>query len=721
MNTRFPSAVVGTTLCANNTDNYVIEAGALSFGGLPVSALDGQLVEVFVRYPDNTTSGYEQVWGIYTHSTTTVARTKVGQSSAGEGTKVNWGNSAPKLIVFVTSGSQLGNMARIFLALDPWEDILVGATGQSNLGTLAYYEGATPADTDRVLDWSRAVPGTGSNAWRTVAKAEQYTDYSDSVPYIGTTRSKLDTTTSPGVWKACGSIVHSFARQLATITGRKVRTVSVYRGGTSLNDPTYGWIYDTSATNAVSKVFADAVDAAITQMHTDDPRQASVTKLHVYLFGQGENDAVIAAGGSPFYASESAEYGYLLADHIKALEDSDRWNIADENTISVLFDIPEPARKLEDSQSVGVNTFDGHAQAQAILGDRCIVIPTSGIPTKDDQIHYWGEGADELGARGADVLMSPTAPNGNTGGAFRLVKTNAWPVAAYTWEADSDSAPSTNSRWRFSLAQDEFKITYVSGSYGDTSAIGLGLFQINDIIRMENQSTPAIYVDVRITGRVTDNTTYYTYPCEIVAEAGTRTAVAFLIKPQNTAWHDGKSYNASTNHSILSGKQSLANAETTYSEGIAATTGAEISRNHHYLMADQYGKQARSRQLAVRYGELRTTDATANQVILGAKHFEDGRVEYIRATVCYKIPASGNIGVFQLHAIIRRTGTTTSADWAPAATVLIDEEALATDPNIAAASLIGLVDGYDVRVTGKASTTIDWVCEVETIVIPTLA
>jgi hypothetical protein len=715
VNTAFPFAV-GITLCDDNTTDYVFESSPVGFGPLPVSALDGQKVEFFVRYPDNTTSGYEPGWGVYTHSTRTITRDVIGQSSAGDGVAVNWGSSAPKYLVMVASGASLANMARIFLALEPWEDILAGSTTQSNGGTLAYYQGTPPADTDRVLDWSRAEPGTGSEAWRQVVKAEEYTDYDDAVPYVGTPRS-IEVSS---VWTPLGSINHAFATQLAALTGRRVRTVHCFRGATSLADPTYGWLYNPSATNSVAKVFADAVDAAITQMHTDDPRQSSVTKLHVYIMAHGENDALAGESGSPFYGSSSARYGRILADHIEALRDPDRWNIADENTVIILNDIPEPLREKESSQSVGVNEFDGHAQAQALIGSRCFVVSTAGIPTQDDQIHYWGEGADELGVRDANTLLTPSASNANFGGAFRLAKVNTWPLAIYAWETDSASAPSSSS-WRFNVAQNELKIHNTTAALGDMVSRGLGHFQIGDLIRMERQDNAAIYVDIRITGAAVNNTTYFTYPCDIEAEAGTRTATSFLLLPQNTGWHDGEAYVAATPHRIQSAGLSLANPETDYTGGAGVTSGAEVNRDFHYLMARAGGIMERSAQLAVRSGSRRTTDATANQTLLRSYHFEDGRVEYINAKVCYKVPANGNVGVFDLHAIIRRTGTTTSADWAPAATVLVDEEALATDPNIVALTFSGVLEGWIVRVTGKAATTIDWICEVETIEIPTLA
>ncbi len=719
MNTRFPF-VVGITLCANATDPYVI-TGATTFSDDPNAAtgyVDGVEYHVFVRLPDNATNKYEEVWGMYTASTDSIARTRVGKSSAGYGIKVNWGSSAPKHIAAVVSGEELGNMASIFIDLKPWEDILVGGTMQSNGGKTLVYVGSAPADTALVDDWSRAVPGTGGNDWRKVVKAEQYTDYNDALPYIGTVRS-----VNAGGWKACGSVIHAFCTRLAQFTGRKVRSISVHRGATSFADPANGWLYDPTVSTSVITVFIAAVNAAIARMHVVDPIQSSITKLHIYMMLHGENDAAggEAGQGTPLWTSPSNVYGDLVAEHIVMLEDPARGNICDSKTLYLLHDIPTPMREIKSYQVNGANEFDGHAQAQALIGGRCRVLPTLGIKTLDDQIHYTGEEADKLGYQDADLLLANARADNDTGGAMRLSKVNTWydATAIWTWETNSASLPSAAGRWRFNVAENVVTIRKTDGIPVDRFAQGLGQFEVGDLLRLANAITsPTVYVDFRITGAPTITTDNVAYPCAVVTSVGTRTAVVFYLQPQNTAWHDGKSFLASTPHALQSRKQALINTETVYTGGVALTADADLGKDFHILMGNANGAQSRTRKAGPRWGALRTTNATG-VIILDTNHMLDGVVEYVKATVSYKVPANGNVGVFELHGIIRRTGTTTSADWAPAATVLIDEEALATDPVLAALTFFGIGEGWKITVTGKAATSIDWVCLAEIIDIPT--
>jgi hypothetical protein len=218
---------------------------------------------------------------------------------------------------------------------------------------------------------------------------------------------------------------------------------------------------------------------------------------------------------------------------------------------------------------------------------------------------------------------------------------------------------------------------------------------------------------------VVDNTTYFTYPCEIVTAAGTRTATGYLLKPQTTGWHDGKTYKAATNHKISSRKLSLANTETEYTGGALVTSEGDASRNFHVLMAAPDGTAYRSSKLGVRAGSIRTTALGTNTTILESAHFEDTRVEYVKATICYKVPANGNVGVYVVHGVVRRSSTAT-LDWTTVDTI-VNEESLATAPNIIAKTLFGLAEGWTIRVTGKAATNIDWTCHAESIVIPTSA
>jgi hypothetical protein len=699
MNTRFPGCLVGTT--TNTSGTISLDSAALPFGAkLDDFLQDGQTYRFYMRWPDNVTAGWLEADGVWSSSGNgSITRAKIINSFAGVATDYTFA-AGTKHIMVTTPGSELGNMASVLLSLKPWEDVLIGVTCQSNGGTLLVHQGSAPPDTTRVKDWSRTVPGTGSESWQAVVKAQQYTDYNDALPYIGTPRS----VNSSG-WKTVGSFAHSLATKIAYISGRLARTVVVHRGATAFADSTYGWLYPGTSTS-VGKVFDDALAAAISQMHTDDPRQTSVTKLHIYALLQGETNALYGDDGS---------YGYQVADHLAALEDPARWNSCDSNTRYLLPEIPTPMRKLRAYQTLGVNEFNGHAQAQALFGSRVSVISTAGIPTQPDQIHYWGEGADTLGERAADTELSTTTVPANFGGAFRLVENNTWPDPLWARETDSASGPgSTN--FRLNVAQTQLKIRKTAGYPGDMTSAGLGLFKPGDILRMEQQASAAIYVDCTITGLPTDNTTFFSYPCTTVI-VGTQSTGSYYLKPQNTSWHDGKSYSASTIHNLQSNKQNLANTEVSYTSGADADIEGNATNNFHVLMADVNGRQYRSKKQGVRWAKLRTTAVATNTTILASYHFTDGYVEYVRARICYKVPANGNVGVFVVEGVVRRTGSTMYLDWS-SVTVTVDEEALATDPDITTLGF-SVLNGWILRITGKASTTIDWVCEAESIEIPT--
>jgi len=572
LNTKFPSNLVGTTL-TTGTGTFALESGATSFSAsLDAHLIDGQAYAYFVRWPDNSTVGWEEGFGVYSATGNgSITRATIVNSYDGVGVAHSFA-AGTKHIAIITSGSELANMARVFLSLDPWEDILVGCTGQSNAGTSVAYYASAPADTpaSKVLDWSRAAPGTGAYGWRQVVKADVYTDHVTADIYTGTPRSSSGTTK--------GSVVHSFAATLADITGRLVRTITVWRGATEFINATYGWLYAPASSN-IAKTFKDAVVSATTGLPN--------TKLHIYLFLQGEGDA--ANNGGTYINSD--EYGYRLADHLDALEDSTKWDICTSNTLYVLFDIPERLRQAKASQDAGGKQWDGHAQAAGKFGHRAFVIPTHGLTTIYDNTHYVGESADELGQRAAYALLSPTRPPSNNLGTFRSERRLLWPSFPMTRLADGSGNPA-DGQWILNVARNVVKIHHTTGT-GTISlrTAGLGNFQYGDIIRFSVPTTGTPYIDVTILGIPTDGTTYFSYPCS-VNDVGTLGTVSCDMFPQNTGFHNGVDFVTSTPNYILSEKQTLANAETYYTSavgnGLTAVASVEAA-NFHVMMANYKG------------------------------------------------------------------------------------------------------------------------------------
>jgi hypothetical protein len=86
--------------------------------------------------------------------------------------------------------------------------------------------------------------------------------------------------------------------------------------------------------------------------------------------------------------------------------------------------------------------------------------------------------------------------------------------------------------------------------------------------------------------------------------------------------------------------------------------------------------------------------------------------------VLYRVPANNNIGLWVGEGIIKRVGNDTTLQWSTTPAFTVNQEALATIPSISHNTLFGIAEGWTVYVTGKAATTIDWVCEVEYIRIP---
>lgn len=706
MNTAFPFAV-GTTLCDDDTTDYVFESSPVGFGPLPLEALDGQQVEVFVRYPDNTTSGYEPCFGVYTHSTRTVTRDVIGQSSAGDGVPVNWGSSAPKYIVMVASGSTLGNMARVFLNLPPWQDILFGMESQSN-GAWAnlYLTGNTLPANDMVLDWCPPAAG-GSYAWRVTDPTEHDTNLPvDSTVYVGTPRMAENTS----VWYETGSIGRSAAITLQMLTGRRIRTIFAATIGAAIDNATTGWWpYNASLTTGCAKIFKDAVVAALAQMTTDDPRQTA-TKLHLYGRVQGETDAVTGKA--------SGTFGFMLCDYLEALEDSTRWGICNRDTRYLLWDIPRQMR--EDTTSA--LKFDGHRAAKALFGDRVQVVDTAGATTADGAGgHYDGASADMLGPRGIALLVTPSMASSAASPAFRLIKELTTLTATYIMDTSGSGAP-TSGKFKFNSGLTTLRIYNTGQDAVNWKNTGLKNLQAGAVLKLtKSGEVGSNYKLVTLAGPPVFNTNDVEWPIATPVDLGTVPVAGndTVITLLTGKLFDGVSFTAASDFAI----QSSARIEgTEYPINDPSTPGANHTRTNHYLGVDELGKDTRTRHLIPFYSEKKTTTSAATTLMLvyGLEQ-EDNVAEYIDAIIVCKIPATHEYAKFRIEGIIRRSGTTLAFDTAATVTTLQDPDSLGA-PAIATDNFFGTnaLLGWKITHSGKAATTIHWVVKAHVTVIPTL-
>lgn len=393
---------VATTLCSNDTSDIVLETTLIDLDGNSAAYLDGKLVEAFVRLQDNVTAGYEQVWGIYTHATKTIARTNVGKSSAGYGIKHNWGSAARKIVSVTVKGSWLSSLATVLIDLAPHLDLLIAGSGQSNFHGYSWYANPAniPAMVDYVEDWSTNGSG-GSRAYRVPNPTDHYSDFSSGDTYIGYPRTVLDGAT----WRTCGHVGYSFAKTMARFLGRKARTVFVSRPGTWINHGTYGWTYQPALSTSTAKILKDEIVAAVAALPA---HQSATTQPHIFLWQQGETDATSGALGTT-----SIAYASMLKDFITDCEDPLKWGWAsNKKTIYVIFDLYESGRERRPN-------WRGHELAKNMIGSRAILVDTQGATHRlqngvRDINHIDGESADMWGARAANMFLS-SAENQSVG------------------------------------------------------------------------------------------------------------------------------------------------------------------------------------------------------------------------------------------------------------------------------------------------------------------
>jgi hypothetical protein len=516
-NTRFPF-VVGVTLCADNSADYVI-TGATTFSMSPNDAtyglIDGQVYTAFVRYPDNTTTGYEEVTGAYTASTDTLARTAIGKSSAGYGTKVNWGSSAPKHIAIVVSGNEMGNLAQVLLDKPPHLDVLQISTGQSNIGTAGVYvdQGAVPAANPNVLDWSFSSTDSTAMAWRAITLADDYT--TENADFIAANNSILTGFPRYSSGSYRGNMGYACAKLVQELSGRKVRTINTWRNGTGIED-THGWAYETQtgsySTANTGEHFKKQITDAIAALPTD---QAGLTPDYM-IFMQGETDMA--------NDMTAAKYGFLLADYLRACEDPNRYGITTKDkTLYLVPELNPVTRKINATTGVYRNkhAWNGQKYAKEAFGPRLIVVDSTGTGETAVPDHITGEDHDIMGRRLANALFVPAA--GKETSVFEVrknpvVKTRE--LDFWYYDGSNNGSPASGKYYHrtnsLSIAVHESSVFV--GSFFSTS--GLAYLRPGDILFSRQNGTPTKYFQYLITNIPTLSGSIWTIPCVIGTGGG---------------------------------------------------------------------------------------------------------------------------------------------------------------------------------------------------------
>ena len=699
MNTKFPGFLVGTTLTADDTTDYVVNSTVTFATDINSDAnsgmVDGQYYTYYVRYPDNTTAGHEEGWGRYTLSTDTIQREVIGKSSAGYGVPVDWDDGgATKHIAIVVSGSEIGNMARIAIDLPPWVDYRVGVTGQSNVaqGNLAVkQDGAFYAANPMVQQW--ATDGSGSaNGWRTLDPEEQDGDVTvgSAVPYTGTGRRvEIDS-----VWYYTGSIAAGYANRMQAVLGRGIRLINTATLGQAIDSGTYGWTYGVSGNTAME--FASEVGDAIAALPAEQ-RLGTPDVLHAVIWAQGETDI----------STSSPAYAWKLATVVFDFEDPARHGICDETITKYLF------CGFGDRYGQTNPAFHGLQLAKQIVGDRATFIKPQRNIAIFDTVHYVGEDSYAYGELLADYHLGiANTPSQDPAFEIQEIRTDMDALTKYTVQTEGESVLTAG---QIQLAADHLSVRIAKsdnqGGFGQNWwDKGLKYYGNGDYVTIEVTEDIVVTNGQRIdfTGPPVESTNYAEWPCTVTDFGTVPVATNQVIMNCSRFLFDGESFRTGTDLEL---------ALPSISEGYEVGNSLAASE-YKLLSADGEGILRRTAVSSPFRWELKTTNATANQSMGYSFAIPNPGYARIEAKVSYKI-VGGNCGAFTLIAMANRSGVSTlTLPHNPAATVEYDPESL-TVPNIALFTF-GFA-GIQIRVTGKAATDVHWVAEGTITLLPTLA
>jgi hypothetical protein len=784
MNTRFPGCLVGTTTTTSGTIS--LDAAALPFGAkLDDYLVNGATYAFYVRWPDNTTTGFLEGFGVWSSTGNgSITRAKITNSTVGEATDYTFA-AGTKHILIVTPGSELANMASVFLDLPPWQDIVLGGMGQSNFGwSNLYLTGSAPASNSMVLDWCKPAAG-GTAAWRVTDPTEHDTNLPvDDTVYVGTPRMAE----SASVWYPTGHIGRSLALTLQAITGRKVRTIFAATVGTPIDSGTKGWWpYNTALSTGCAKMFKDAVVAALAQMTTDDPRQTA-TKLHGFLWAQGESDVNATPGTAANATTNAAGYavgattltlasagtGTIVAgDILTFADDTNAYLVATGDTdVSNGGTIVLAAPGLRIAMSAATKTITlatTIAKSSARYGFMLYDV----IAAMEDTTR-WGicdsnttyllydlppyvrnntaNGRKFMGHAIAKALIGDRARIVSTEGMLgndgaHYTGANADTLGgrgAKGWLSPSRAAaaatPAFMLRKDATASATQGGWTRVADGTGGLSAGGKYKFTSgNAYVQITfNDNSGLFMFDAGLKHIPTGTMLKFE---KVTAPAGYRTCIT------TGPVEDNASYYRIPIGTIVDTGTIPAVADATYIttpldhlwDGTTMTAATDLNILSAKLATGQEiafsTSTTRTDKLvgADTEGKLRRsntlipmyyavkTTSNAGYTLFNNYLMADGDAEHIDATVGYKCLTSNKQGAYRIQAIARRSGSSVLFDTTPTITQVQDGEALGVSPVIASDNFFSILWGWKITHTGKAATTLHWTTEVRVIPLATSA
>lgn len=646
----------------------VLELYESSNSDAPVAWGPGQkLIEAVARAEDITTMD-NKVEGVDAKILTAAERAAIAASTSG-------------LVAHAK------RMAQVIANLPDGIDIVISAVGHSNhgYGGIFVSDATFLASNANWLDWSLNSSGA-SRAWRSPVTSDHYTAVSGI--YTGYARS-VDI---GGTWYVTTNLAAALAVYLCHyLPGKKVRTIMTTRHNTGtiaegkIDNATYGLGYLPSSSN-LAKLHKDQVVAALAQMATDDPTQTT-TRVHIHIHGAGEADAI--------EGTTSAKYAFLLCDHLRALEDTQRWNIADANTLYLLQELGDEFR--EDYPD-----FNGIQMAAEWFGDRAVVIGAQGMRTVD-RVHFIGEDVARRGRRVARMLLSPKGASPASGAAFRVRRDVTTLAGEYQLTAAGASPPASG-KWNYASDQLTVRIHKTDADAIDQGALGLGNFKSGQVFKFEKVGDPTKYKTVTLTGPAVDSGTYVSWPCTIV-DTGSLAINDNCNLTSTSRMHDGESATAVSDLPV---------ELSAYAAGSEHTNRLAPAR--HVAVFDASGAVVRAPQKERIY---QAAKATGTLNFIGSWFPEDNTHGSINVDVIGKNLATDDLYHFSLRNTFKKEGGVNTLG--AAAVDVISNPTNISNP------YCGTVDGTAFSapgyllftVTGHPATDIHWLLAGEVYAIPT--
>lgn len=704
--------------------------GTLTLAGLTSKVTTATFYEYHTR---DASGQYEQAWGILIISggTTTITRTAIGKSSSGDGVAVPWSAGTKKVTVYNLDSNLLG-AARLVLNLQPWQDVIVLSSGQSNAnaiataGSEAAVVGGVTAHPN-VLGFMSNTPTSaassqantpGSNmVWMTINPSQTTTNFFGSINngYCGM------------YCNDNGNAQYEFCKRLATATGHRVRLILLASSGTGFEDASFGWVYDGNATpgrccNKIKAYFDDAM----TKMVAADPRQTGNTKAHIMIWMHTESAAGSAVQGGGL---SSSKYGKLLGTWIRQLENPSYFGICNERTLYLATEAPPMYRERD----AAARKFNGLAVTKRMIGDRFRIVSTSLVQTQQDRTHYTGAGQVEIGSRLWDAFSLPNVQQ-SIDTAFRLARRPSnvtvfgvpfEDFVSTIW--DGTGVPSASTKTTVTTAGTiKMRVGQLDSILGTTNLFttaGLDAMMVGDELRLfktteslDANNKPTNYKRIIVTSvpvLVTGAANYYEFNATVTdvgSLAGWSVGNQMFLQPVSFRMHPDDRMQVSTDAQLIVRDGIVNEAIAAGTENkIAGTSSPHVTQGSglttHLVAATASGEAFRTNEWTPIYIDNGQSLNATPLTIATIAGMADGDHWAVEVEIHYQHAVSLLAGKFRVNGAGFRTGGTMNTSMATAIETVANPSAV-PNPSIGWATAGGNY-GFNVTVTGLAAT-IKW-------------